>query len=304
MNGELTPGLCIDVAEALRLPHPGLVEKDYHVVRSLQALSEVEHAGARLVFGGGTSLCRAYRLIERMSEDIDLRIASDQPLSDGGRRKFRAAVSKSLIAAGFEFDPENRDHLAVHDGGRMFIYRLPYAQGTTSVASLRAGVKVEISSWPLLRASVQCAVSSFVADASGAAAEVISIPCVDVTETAADKFVALTRRIAEEHYKQVPHDRSLLRHVYDLHCIRSRVALDEMRPLIAEIMESDRRSRSRGFPAYADNPQAVSRDAIEALAKESAYAEAFDSFQRDMVYGARVALRDCLPVLRELSGLL
>lgn len=152
MNVELTPGLCIDVAEALRLPHPGLVEKDYHVVRALQALSEVEHAGARLVFGGGTSLCRAYRLIERMSEDIDLRVASDQPLTDGGRRKFRAAVSKSLIAAGFEFDPENRDHLAVHDSGRTLVYHLPYVQGTTSVASLRAGVKVEISSWPLLRA--------------------------------------------------------------------------------------------------------------------------------------------------------
>lgn len=304
LNVELTPGLCIDVAEALRLPHPGLVEKDYHVVRALQALSEVEHAGARLVFGGGTSLCRAYRLIERMSEDIDLRVASDQPLTDGGRRKFRAAVSKSLIAAGFEFDPENRDHLAVHDSGRTLVYHLPYVQGTTSVASLRAGVKVEISSWPLLRASVQSAVSSFVAEATGAAAEVSSIPCVDVTETAADKFVALTRRIAEEQYKQAQHDRALLRHVYDLHCIRSHIALDQMRPLIAEIMESDRRSRSRGFPAYAENPQEASRKAIELLANDAHYAEAFNGFQRDMVYGERVTLQECLPCLRELAALL
>jgi predicted nucleotidyltransferase component of viral defense system len=292
------------VAEALGLPHPGLVEKDYHVVRALRALSEVEHAGARLVFGGGTSLCRAYGLIERMSEDIDLRIASGKLLTDGGRRKFRAAVSESLIAAGFAFDTANPDHLAVHDGGRTFVYNLPYAQTTTSVASLRPGVKVEISSWPLLRASVQCTVSSFVAQARGAAAEVSSIQCVDVTETAADKFVALTRRIGEERHKQHTRDRSLLRHIYDVYRIRSHLDLDEMRPLIGEILESDRQSRSGGFYAYAQNPQAVSRDVIEMLAKDTSYADAFESFQRDMVYGDRIALHDCLPVLRELATML
>jgi predicted nucleotidyltransferase component of viral defense system len=304
LNAELTPELCVDVADALGLPHPGLVEKDYHVVRALQALKEVEYAGARLIFGGGTSLCRAHRLIERMSEDIDLRIASSEPLTDGGRRRFRAVVSESLIAAGFEFDPKNRDHLAVHDGGKMFVFNLPYAQATTSVASLRPGVKVEISSWPILRASVQCTVSSFVAQARGVAAEVSGIQCVDVTETAADKFVALTRRIGEEQYKQLTRDRSLLRHVYDLYRIRSHVTLDEIRPLIGTIMESDRRSRSNGFPAYADNPQKVSRDAIKLLAKDASYAEAFEGFQRDMVYGARVTLYDCIPVLRELVTLL
>lgn len=304
MNAELTPELCVDVADALGLPHPGLVEKDYHVVRVLQALKEVEHAGARLVFGGGTSLCRAYRLIERMSEDIDLRIASGEHLTDGGRRKFRVVVSESLNAAGFEFDPQNPDHMSVHDGGRTFVYNLPYSQAATSVASLKPGVKVEISSWPILRASVQCTVSSFVAQARGAAAEVSGIQCVDVTETAADKFVALTRRIGEEQYKQGTRDRSLLRHVYDLYRIRSHIALDEIRPLIGTIMESDRRSRSRGFPAYAENPQAVSRDAIKLLAKDASYAEAFDGFQRDMVYGVRVTLHECLPVLRELATLL
>ena len=37
---------------------------------------------------------------------------------------------------------------------------------------------------------------------------------------------------------------------------------------------------------------------------DSSYAEAFEGFQRDMVYGARVTLHDCLPVLRELATLL
>jgi hypothetical protein len=54
----LSHKLCIDVAEELELPHPGLVEKDWHVVRALAALAGISLDGSSLVFGGGTSLCR------------------------------------------------------------------------------------------------------------------------------------------------------------------------------------------------------------------------------------------------------
>ena len=101
MSAELTQEFCTDVAEALGLPHPGLVEKDFYVVRALTVLQGIEAEGARLVFGGGTSLCRAYRLIERMSEDIDLRIVGPTPLSEGGRRRFRKKVTDGLLAAGW-----------------------------------------------------------------------------------------------------------------------------------------------------------------------------------------------------------
>lgn len=304
MKTELTAELCADVAEALSLPHPGLVEKDFHVVRALSALKNVEHAGAHLAFGGGTSLCRAYRLIERMSEDIDLRIVSDKPLTDGGRRKFRAAVTESLHAAGFEFDPKNPKHMDAHDGGKTFVYNLPYVQVAQSVGSLRPGVKIEVSSWPLQMDTVPRAVYSFVAQAQDAAAEVAEIQCVDVAETAADKFVALTRRVAEERHLGDERDRSLLRHVYDLYRIRPHIKLDKVKPMIGSIMESDRKTRSRKFPAYANNPQAVSRSSIQALTDDGSYAEEFDVFQRDMVYGERVSLANCLPVLQEFAALL
>lgn len=299
MNADLTPDLCVEVAEALALPHPGLVEKDYHVVRALQALAAVEHVGARLVFGGGTSLCRAYRLIERMSEDIDLRISSPTSLTTGERRRFRTAVTESLNAAGF-----NTVDSTVHDGGKTFIYNLPYTPSSAKVTSLRPGVRVEISSWPLLLASAPVAVSSFVAEATGEAAEVSSIQCVDVAETAADKFVALTRRIGEEHCRQLPRDNALLRHIYDLYRIRPKLDLNQVRPLLHTTMENDRQTRSKKFPAYAENPQEVSHSVIRMLENDPSYHEAFAGFQRDMVYGAHVEMHDCLPVLDELAALL
>ena len=50
---------------------PNLLEKDIHVVWALNVLFN-NHIGKDLVFAGGTSLSKAYQIIDRFSEDIDL----------------------------------------------------------------------------------------------------------------------------------------------------------------------------------------------------------------------------------------
>lgn len=49
------------------------VEKDWWVVQVLSAIFELE-SGKHLVFKGGTSLSKAWGLIDRFSEDVDLAI--------------------------------------------------------------------------------------------------------------------------------------------------------------------------------------------------------------------------------------
>src|SRR5690606_12585905 len=49
------------------------VEKDWWVVRTLKIIYEME-ISEHLVFKGGTSLSKAWKLIERFSEDIDLAV--------------------------------------------------------------------------------------------------------------------------------------------------------------------------------------------------------------------------------------
>ena len=48
-----------------------LVEKDYWVTHTLWAL---QHAGLELWFKGGTSLSKGFGLIQRFSEDIDVKV--------------------------------------------------------------------------------------------------------------------------------------------------------------------------------------------------------------------------------------
>ncbi|MBM4076252.1 MAG: nucleotidyl transferase AbiEii/AbiGii toxin family protein, partial [Planctomycetes bacterium] len=49
-----------------------IVEKDFWVCWILKKLFSNEELKSRLVFKGGTSLSKVYRLIDRFSEDVDL----------------------------------------------------------------------------------------------------------------------------------------------------------------------------------------------------------------------------------------
>jgi predicted nucleotidyltransferase component of viral defense system len=67
------------LATANRLGAPvGNVEKDFWVCWTLNALYRERPAGGpRLLFKGGTSLSKAYGLIQRFSEDIDIAVFRD-----------------------------------------------------------------------------------------------------------------------------------------------------------------------------------------------------------------------------------
>lgn len=67
---------CLQAEARLRL-RAASVEKDFWVCWTLRTLFELADWGPRLTFKGGTSLSKAWQLIERFSEDIDVVIDRD-----------------------------------------------------------------------------------------------------------------------------------------------------------------------------------------------------------------------------------
>ena len=188
----------LEVQKHFDLPSPILVEKDWYVVRALAAINSAEVKPFRLVFSGGTALSRAHRLTRRMSEDIDLKIVSGEPRSRAELRKLRDDVTRALLHAGFQFDPENAAHRDSGNASRYTIYRLPYAPLVTGEGALRPEIQIETAVWPLRLPSVERSVTSFLAEAFKQPPEVPSISCVALVEMVAEKFVALTRRAGAE----------------------------------------------------------------------------------------------------------
>ena len=276
----------LEVQRYFDLPSPVLVEKDWHVVRALAAINTADVKPFRLVFSGGTALSRAHRLTRRMSEDIDLKIVSEAPRSRAELRTLRDTITRALLNAGFEFDPANTVHRDSGNASRYSIYRLPYAPLVAGEGALRPEIQVETAVWPLRLPSVEQSVTSFWAEAFKQPPEVPSISCAALVETVAEKFVALTRRAGAELAEAGgPRDKTLVRHVYDLHIVRSHYDPAEVIALAREIIRTDVEAYGHQFPAYRKNQVAETLRAVGGLATDDRFATNYATFLRDMVYG-------------------
>jgi hypothetical protein len=73
---------------------------DVHVTEALHALSALDYPHVSFVFCGGTSLSKAHGLIERMSEDVDLKVVltEDHGLSRSGVRSHLSDLKKLTMA--------------------------------------------------------------------------------------------------------------------------------------------------------------------------------------------------------------
>jgi len=293
----------LEVQKYFGLPSPALVEKDWYVVKALGAIFATDAAPFRLVFGGGTALSRAHRLIRRMSEDIDLKIIPDERLTRPALRRLRDVMTQALLKAGVQFDPKNPLHRESGNASRYTLFRLPYAPVAAGAGALRPEIQIEAAVWPLRRPAIERPVISFVAEAFNRAPEIAAIPCVALVETAAEKFVALTRRAgAELAAAGGPRDPALVRHVYDLHMIRAHYDVAEVALLAREIMEADAATYGHQFPAYRTNPVAETLRAVAGLVADSAFAVRYAAFQRDMVYGESVAFETAIGVVTALAA--
>ena len=79
------------------------IEKDYWVSYVLKNLANSRYS-ERVVFKGGTSLSKAYRIAERFSEDIDLAIISNSKSSQSALDKMIVAVEKEIALNPLKID--------------------------------------------------------------------------------------------------------------------------------------------------------------------------------------------------------
>jgi hypothetical protein len=190
------------IADFFGLPGTAAVAKDFFVVRAIAALAAMDATPFDLVFGGGTALARAHRIIRRMSEDVDFKIVprAAAPVSRSALRRqldhLRDRVSVTLKETGFAFDPADKSLAWARDEGRYAVWQLPYRSESGAGEGLRPTIQVELNYAPMRRQRVMLPLSSFVAEATRRSPEVPQLACVSIVETAAEKLVSLTRRTA------------------------------------------------------------------------------------------------------------
>lgn len=128
----------------------GLVEKDYWIMHCLWG---IQTQGYRFELKGGTSLSKAFRIIERFSEDIDIQIQPndvnvktgknhDKPSHIEGRRNFFDKIVNELRIPDLTFsrDPAFDDVSDMRSAG----IRAEYFTHFDPVPGLKEGVLLEL----------------------------------------------------------------------------------------------------------------------------------------------------------------
>ncbi|MBL8483873.1 MAG: nucleotidyl transferase AbiEii/AbiGii toxin family protein [Rhodocyclaceae bacterium] len=282
------------------------IEKDWFVTQAVAALAGVDAAPFRLVFSGGTCLARAHKLVQRMSEDIDFKLVplDTQPVSRSIRRKqlatLREQVTDALRRAGFAIEAAQ---IRSRNENHYIAYQLPYASGSGRGQVLRPTIQIELTYGPLCQPAVVLPVQSLLAEAFGRNAEVSAIDCVSVTQTAAEKLVAITRRTAMElaGVSRVP-DPSLVRHLYDLHMMSDHIERAAALVLARDIALQDAGEFKNQYPAYHADIRGETRRALVAMQSGSTTRARYDSFVDAMVYGKRIAFDAAMATLAALVG--
>jgi predicted nucleotidyltransferase component of viral defense system len=294
-----------EVQAYFRLPSVGLVEKDMHVARAIQAVASVDTSSFTLVFGGGTALARAHKIIRRMSEDVDFKVVPlpAAAVSQNGLRRqlreLRARVTEALLAAGFAFDPDDKAALSSRNENRYTVYQLPYAASGAG-EGLRSTIQIELTYATLRLPPVVLPVASFVSEAFGRPPEVPAMPCVSLAETAAEKMVSLTRRTAMDLAGlSRDADPALVRHIYDLHMMRNLIDHDAVAFMAKNIAAADADEFRSQYPAYHADIAGETRKAIDALRTDPIYRERYDAFVAAMVYGERAEFGTALKTVTD-----
>lgn len=240
------------------------IEKDYWVTYVLKNLSNSEFKD-KLVFKGGTSLSKAFKLISRFSEDIDLAFYPEDGMT---RNQIKQNLKRAENCLTKEFN-----YLADHpEESKGSLFRKTYHQYPTIAQGefglISPHILLEISHFTVPEPKTSILIQSLMADFLQTEKrhdlidqfELTSFPVyvLDVERTTAEKVMSLIRASCQD--DPIKNLRSKIRHIYDLCMImrsphyRHFFEKDDLVEMIKIVIDSDKKQFKTESVAWLTSP--------------------------------------------------
>lgn len=271
-----------EVATALGTA-PGLVEKDWHVVRALGVIAAVDPAGTAPAFSGGTSLSKGWGLIKRFSEDIDYKVAEPSDRSGTRGRRERTAYRKRILEALAAADFDLIAKPTVGNQSRFFSVDVAYGAEFGAGEGLRPHIRIEMSFRPPAVPPIGRPIRSLIATAAREPAEVAEYPCIDPVETAADKLSALAWRVQVRDRASAKDDATIVRHLHDLAALERHVISE---PRFAELVLAAAAGDIGRGGATPAAPAAMFADMLQRLRGDPLWLREYEDFVHAVSFAA------------------
>ncbi len=230
-----------DIASELHTT-PAFIVKDWYVSEVITAVSCFKSDQFLPIFCGGTSLMKGYKIIHRFSEDVDFRILNKStfPCSRVERRDYRKTLLTHLSKI------ENirllEDTLVSRNSSRFFTLMIQYPKERHRNISLRPEIKLECTFIEETldgyhNKDIEPIVNGFTKESDS-----ISVPCLSLLETCADKISALTWRVLNRVRSREGDDVTIIRHLYDLHALFiTDIDKEQLNMKVRQIFNRDRK---------------------------------------------------------------
>ncbi len=208
---------------------PILVEKDYWIMHCLYGLQQL---GLSFELKGGTSLSKGYGIIDRFSEDIDIRIEPPEEMDvatnpnqqkkahDESRKAFYDWLAETISIDGIT--SVVRDHEFDDDHYRSGGIRLYYDTQIGTLAGLKDGILLEVG-FDVVMPNRPCTISSWAYDFAVDKIEVtdnraIDVACYHPGYTFVEKLQTISTKFRQQQ-EQGDFPANFMRHYYDIFCL-------------------------------------------------------------------------------------
>lgn len=233
---------------------PVLVEKDYWIMHCLYGLQK---AGFEFELKGGTSLSKGYGIIDRFSEDIDIRFAppegmevktgrnQDKPAHIESRKRFYDWLADTIKIHGIV--SVSRDHEFDDEKYRNGGVRLHYESAFAALPGLKEGILLELG-FDDVAPNQEVDISSWAFDFAVEKVEIVDnrakrVKCYHPGYTLVEKLQTISTKFRKQQEAE-EFSKNFLRHYYDVYCLLQQSDVQEFIGTEAYIAHKDRR-----FPA-------------------------------------------------------
>ena len=213
-----------------------LIEKDYWLMHGLWALQQ---QGWQFQLKGGTSLSKGFGIIQRFSEDIDLRIEppagqqvktgknQDKPAHIKSRQQYFDWLATEIRARPLPgFESVERDTEYDDPKCRGAGIRLHYPVLTDYLPGIKEGILLEVG-FDDTAPNTPCLISAWAVDAALSSPvqvidnRAVDVPCYSPAYTFVEKLqtVSTKFRLQQAADPDAPFPKNFLRHYYDLYCL-------------------------------------------------------------------------------------
>lgn len=283
-----------EVADALGIESAAIVEKDHYIVELLSLLKPLSFDTHQLVFAGGTALAKSGVALNRMSEDVDIKLvptAAFLALSRTRRKLARKAVIQAItdaitVSNTFSFDHNNPK--VTRDEARYNDIPVRYPQGLTQAPCLRPFIKLEMVESDLLEPPTLQDIHSLITMLTKKPAVVQAFPCVTIASTQAEKLVAMLRRTAavSRDVERVD-DTSLVRHIYDTWCIinTGSVNMLQLTAFVERVINLDIQRYGNQYPQFCNSAVTELKMGLDELENNPIHQRRYEQFVTPMVFG-------------------